>query len=366
MRRRCFARNTHRRFLDLYAHIVLKAHPAPPDRAAIRRHGGLRSALRQALDVPYEAQSAARAAPCAPCSNRWNSPPRAALSAAPRHPRRSRHGGDGSGDGVRQSRRALRHRRSFLPQSADRRAGALRRIPSAGAGRGRRVGQVYAGAAVGARERVARGPCDACSPPRRPSNAPDVTFRTSSSPSSADSSSSCSPARRSLLRTRQPVSRSISCETGSSTRTPPSRRITPDQVRILLAPHISPQALHGAQLSHPAKGASPGVGIGVLVSDSDEAERRAHARRGRHSCAPDHEPGRPARHDRLRAPSSPSRAAAPRMPPWSVARWACPASSAAEGARSHGLAGRTGHGRRPDRQGLRRRAADRGARRKRP
>jgi pyruvate,orthophosphate dikinase len=55
------------------------------------------------------------------------------------------------------------------------------------------------------------------------------------------------------------------------------RRITPDQVRILLAPHISPSALHSAHALASGEGASPGVGIGALVHDSDEAERRAQA-----------------------------------------------------------------------------------------
>ena len=55
------------------------------------------------------------------------------------------------------------------------------------------------------------------------------------------------------------------------------RRITPDQVRILLAPHISASALRGAVALASGEGASPGVGIGTLVGDSDEAERRAHA-----------------------------------------------------------------------------------------
>jgi pyruvate, orthophosphate dikinase len=55
------------------------------------------------------------------------------------------------------------------------------------------------------------------------------------------------------------------------------RRITPDQVRILLAPHISPSALHSAHALASGEGASPGVGIGALVRDSDEAERRAQA-----------------------------------------------------------------------------------------
>ena len=65
-----FARNTHRRFLDLYAHIVLKAHP----RAARRgrrsgEHGALRSPLRPARRRPVRSQRAACAGPCAPCSN---------------------------------------------------------------------------------------------------------------------------------------------------------------------------------------------------------------------------------------------------------------------------------------------------------
>jgi len=54
-------------------------------------------------------------------------------------------------------------------------------------------------------------------------------------------------------------------------------RLTPDQVRILLAPHIRASALGDAVTIASGEGASPGVGIGVVVSDSDEAERRAHA-----------------------------------------------------------------------------------------
>jgi pyruvate,orthophosphate dikinase len=55
------------------------------------------------------------------------------------------------------------------------------------------------------------------------------------------------------------------------------RRVTPDQVRILLAPHIADSALHGVEILAAGEGASPGVGIGVVVSDSDEAEKRARA-----------------------------------------------------------------------------------------
>ncbi len=54
-------------------------------------------------------------------------------------------------------------------------------------------------------------------------------------------------------------------------------RITPDQVRILLSPRIREDALKGAEVLASGEAASPGVGIGVVVTDSDEAERRAHA-----------------------------------------------------------------------------------------
>jgi pyruvate,orthophosphate dikinase len=54
-------------------------------------------------------------------------------------------------------------------------------------------------------------------------------------------------------------------------------RITPDQVRMLLAPHIKRSALDEAVTLVSGEGASPGVGIGVVVRDSDEAEQRAHA-----------------------------------------------------------------------------------------
>ena len=53
-------------------------------------------------------------------------------------------------------------------------------------------------------------------------------------------------------------------------------RLSPDQVRILLSPHVRGGALDGAHLLGSGEPASPGVGIGVVVTDSDEAERRAH------------------------------------------------------------------------------------------
>ena len=108
-----FARNTHRRFLDLYAHIVLKAHPAPPDAGG--DPGTWRTAVHAAtgLDIPSEAKAQLRGAVRA-VFEFVELPPRPALSATPRHPRRSRDSGDDPGDGVRQSRRPLRHWRPFL------------------------------------------------------------------------------------------------------------------------------------------------------------------------------------------------------------------------------------------------------------
>ena len=52
------------------------------------------------------------------------------------------------------------------------------------------------------------------------------------------------------------------------------QRITPDQIRSLLAPRLRDSAEHLAALTH-GESACPGVGIGAAVDDPDEAERRA-------------------------------------------------------------------------------------------
>lgn len=54
-------------------------------------------------------------------------------------------------------------------------------------------------------------------------------------------------------------------------------RVTADQVRILLSPHLTDQSVRHARELASGEGASPGVGIGTVVSSSDEAERRARA-----------------------------------------------------------------------------------------
>lgn len=54
-------------------------------------------------------------------------------------------------------------------------------------------------------------------------------------------------------------------------------RITPEQVRTLLAPRLAQGAADTARTLARGESASPGIGIGVVVTDSDEAERRAAA-----------------------------------------------------------------------------------------
>jgi pyruvate,orthophosphate dikinase len=52
-------------------------------------------------------------------------------------------------------------------------------------------------------------------------------------------------------------------------------RVTPEQVRLLLSPRLADDAGETASTLVQGEGACPGVGIGVVVMDSDEAERRA-------------------------------------------------------------------------------------------
>lgn len=54
-------------------------------------------------------------------------------------------------------------------------------------------------------------------------------------------------------------------------------RITPEQVRVLLSPRLAEGALESATILARGDGASPGVGCGVVVTDPEAAEARAHA-----------------------------------------------------------------------------------------
>jgi pyruvate,orthophosphate dikinase len=52
-------------------------------------------------------------------------------------------------------------------------------------------------------------------------------------------------------------------------------RVSAEQVRTLLLPRLKPGAADAARIVARGEGACPGVAVGVLVSDADEAERRA-------------------------------------------------------------------------------------------
>lgn len=63
---------------------------------------------------------------------------------------------------------------------------------------------------------------------------------------------------------------------GQITRSEAIKRLSPEQVRVMLSPHLATDASAVPHVTGEA--ASPGVGVGVVVLDSDAAE--AHARRG--------------------------------------------------------------------------------------
>ncbi len=54
-------------------------------------------------------------------------------------------------------------------------------------------------------------------------------------------------------------------------------RVTPEQIRALLLPRLATGAEASARIAARGEGACPGVATGVVVADSDEAERRAAA-----------------------------------------------------------------------------------------
>ena len=108
LRRRCATRYKARR----QARTPGKPFPQEPADAAARRHRGR---------VPLVERR-----------------PRHRLPRPRAHPPRPRHRRERAGDGVRQPRRQLRHRRRLHPQRRDRREQALRRLPRQRPGRGRR------------------------------------------------------------------------------------------------------------------------------------------------------------------------------------------------------------------------------------
>ena len=270
-----FARNTHRRFLDLYAHIVLKADsPAPGNggdpakwREAIRATTG--------IEVPHEPKAQLHGAVRAVFES-WNS----------RRARRYRQHHDipddlgtavtiqamvfgnldaRSGTGVLFSRNPLTGAPApygeYLPraQGEDVVSGKFTPKPLSALAHELPAAHASLLAAAQTLERAGR-------------DVQDIEFTIERGQlfflqSRAANLSPHAAARIAVDLVRE----------GLIDEDAALRRITPDQVRILLAPHISPSALRSAHALASGEGASPGVGIGALVRDSDEAERRAQA-----------------------------------------------------------------------------------------
>jgi pyruvate, orthophosphate dikinase len=270
-----FARNTHRRFLDLYAHIVLKADsPAPGNggdppkwREAIRATTG--------IEVPHEPKAQLHGAVRAVFQS-WN-------SRRARRYRQHHHIPDDlgtavtiqamvfgnldarSGTGVLFSRNPLTGAPApygeYLPraQGEDVVSGKFTPEPLSALAHELPAAHASLLAAAQTLERAGR-------------DVQDIEFTIERGQlfflqSRAANLSPHAAARIAVDLVRE----------GLVDEDAALRRITPDQVRILLAPHISPSALHSAHVLASGEGASPGVGIGALVRDSDEAERRAQA-----------------------------------------------------------------------------------------
>ena len=270
-----FARNTHRRFLDLYAHIVLKAHsPAPAERG---NPGTWRAAIHAAtgLDIPHEATAQLRGAIRAVFES-WNS----------RRARRYRQHHDipedlgtavtiqamvfgnldaRSGTGVLFSRNPLTGEPApfgeYLPRAQGEDVVSGKFTPEPLSALANELPEAHAGllAAAQTLERAGR-------------DVQDIEFTIERGQLFFLQSRAAKLAPHAAARIAVDLVREGVIDEDAALR-----RITPDQVRILLAPHISESALLGAQTVASGEGASPGVGIGLLVSDSDEAERRAHA-----------------------------------------------------------------------------------------
>ena len=122
-----FARTTHVRFIQEFGQTVLGAQTDPPGPTA--RADELRLAVLEdtGAAVPTEPTEQLRRG-----DQRGLRilvlPPRGRLPPALGHRRRRRHRRRGPGDGVRQPRGAIRHGGALHARSAERRAGALRRV----------------------------------------------------------------------------------------------------------------------------------------------------------------------------------------------------------------------------------------------
>jgi pyruvate, orthophosphate dikinase len=270
-----FARNTHRRFLDLYAHVVLKAHLPPLDDGGDPRVWRAAISAATGAEVPQGAREQLSGAVRAVFES-WNS----------RRARRYRqhHGISDdlgtavtiqamvfgnldarSGTGVLFSRNPLTGEPTpfgeYLPRAQGEDVVSGKFTPEPLSALEDELPEAYASllAAAQTLERAGR-------------DVQDIEFTIERGRLFFLQSRAAKLAPHAAARIAVDL-----VHEGLVDEDAALKRITPDQVRILLAPHISPSALHRAVTLASGEGASPGVGIGVLVRDSEEAERRAHA-----------------------------------------------------------------------------------------
>lgn len=271
-----FARNTHRRFLELYAHIVLKAHaPALDDgasleawRATIAAAAGAevsrepREQLRRAVRAVFESWNSRRARRYRQHHGISDDLGTAVTIQAMVFGNLDAH----SGTGVMFSRNPLTGEPTpygeYLPRAQGEDVVSGKFTPEPLSALAEELPETHADLLAAARtlERAGR-------------DVQDIEFTIERGQLFFLQSRAAKLAPHAAARIAVDLARE-----GLIDEEAALMRITPDQVRILLAPHIKRSALHDAVTLASGEGASPGVGIGVVVRDSDEAEQRAHAR----------------------------------------------------------------------------------------
>ena len=268
-----------------------------PRRAGTRRsprdtHSALRGesyAARRRRTTPRPTRTEQlRAAICAVFAS-WHSPRARGLPQPPRHRRRRRHRRHRAGDGLRQPRRPLRHRRAVHPQPADRRPA-------------RRTGEFLP---RGQGEDVVSGEVDPLRPlADSPTGCPRCTPRcsTRAARSSAtrrdvqDIEFTVERGRLYLLQTR-PAKRSAR-RRGAARRRPrrrgrdhPGRGAGPHPARArrdaCCGPCSTPRPARGATVLARGEPACPGIGVGPAPSPTRTRPLRRR-RRGRRPGAPRH------------------------------------------------------------------------------
>jgi pyruvate, orthophosphate dikinase len=269
-----FARNTHRRFLDLYAHIVLKAHLPDFDeggdlkswRAAIAQAAGSevpqdpRKQLREAIRAVFESWNSRRARRYRQHHNIPDDLGTAVTIQAMVFGNLD----ERSGTGVLFSRNPLNGDPEpygeYLPRAQGEDVVSGKYTPEPISALADELPEAHALLLAAARilEREGR-------------DIQDIEFTIERGRLFFLQSRAAKLAPHAAARVAVDLVRE-----GLINEDAALRRLSPDQVRILLAPHIAHAALSEAVTLASGEGASPGVGIGVVVAASEEAERRAH------------------------------------------------------------------------------------------